>query len=58
MFLLNFIFPKSRVLACFCVWTLPLKGSDHSFQRLAEEEIRIRFIVSCIPQVERFVSVR
>ena len=25
---------------------------------LAEEEIRIRFIVSCIPQVKRCVSVR
>jgi hypothetical protein len=27
---LNFIFPKSRVLACLCVRTLPLKGSDRA----------------------------
>ena len=28
LFFLKFYFSKSRVLACFCVWMLPLKGSD------------------------------
>ena len=58
LFLLDFIFSESCVLACFSASTLPRRGSDQSFKRLAEEEIRLRFIVSCIPQVKRFLFVR
>jgi hypothetical protein len=42
LFLLNFIFPKSRVLACFCVRTLPLKGSA-----LAHHQLQKPFRSNC-----------